>query len=104
MEKRKETLRKFIELVTEYCSMANESGILAKLFMTSNGNRNDWPGSWEEYQEHHGYGSLARIGTALQSKILDQFALGNRDQSKPLLVLIVTDGAVSLSPMVSRAI
>jgi len=58
--------------------------------------------SSKEYLDGHSYGGLTRIGTTLREKVLDKFA--NSKQSKPLLVLIVTNRAVYLSPKIPEAI
>ena len=92
--KRKETLVQFIDYITEICSMANESGIFAMRFMNSGGGKKNWTGKSKDYLDCHSYGNVTRIGTELKRKILDKFAIGNPNQSKPLLVIIVTDGAV----------
>ena len=92
--KRKETLIQFIDHITEICSMANESGISALRFMNSRGGKKNWTGKSKDYLDHHSYGGVTRIGTELKKKILDKYAIGNPNQSKPLLVLIVTDGTV----------
>jgi len=102
--KRKKTLIQFIDHITEIYSMANESGILAMRFMNGYRGKKNWTGKSQDYLDGHNYGGLTRIGTALKEKILDKFAIGNSKQSKPLLVLIVTDGAVCLSPSISKAI
>ncbi|PUU79858.1 hypothetical protein B9Z19DRAFT_1045955 [Tuber borchii] len=91
---RKKALIQFIDHITEICSMANESGILALRFMNHKGGKKNWTGKSQEYLDHHSYGGATRIGTELKKKILDKFATGNPNQSKPLLVLIVTDGGV----------
>ena len=103
--RRKETLIKFVDHIMEIYLMANESGILAMRFMNSARGKKNWKGeSLEDYLNRHQYGGLTRIGTALKEKVLDLFAIGNSNQSKPLLVLIVTDGAVCLSPNISTPI
>ena len=101
---RKKTLAGFIDHVTEIYSMANRSGILAMRFMNHRGGKKNWTGKSQEYLDHHSYGGAKKIGTALKKKILDIFAIGNPNQRKPLLVLIVTDGTVCLSPNISKAI
>ena len=98
--KRKKTLIQFVDHITEIYSMANESGILAMRFLNGSRGKKNWTGKSQEYLDHHSYGGVTRIGTELKKKILDIFAIGNLDQSKPLLVLIVTDGAVCLSPKI----
>ena len=100
--KRKETLIQFIDRITEIYSMANESGILAMRFMNGRGGRENWTEKSKDYLDHHSYGGVTRIGTELKKKILDKFAIGNPNQSKPLLVLVVTDGAVCLSSNPSK--
>ena len=103
--KRKDTLVHFIDQITKIYTMANESGILALRFMNSPRGKKNWKGeSLKGYLDRHEYGGLTRIGTTLKEKILDLFAIGNSNQSKPLLVLIVTDGAVCPSPDISKAI
>ena len=101
---RKKTLIQFVDHITEICSMANESGILAMRFMIRGGGKTNWTGKSQEYLDHHSYGGVTRIGTELKKKILDKFATGNPNQSKPLLVLIITDCGVCLSPNTSKAI
>ena len=100
--KRKETLIQFIDHITKICSMANESGIFAMRFMNSGGGKKNWTRESKDYLDHHNYGGVTRIGTELKKKILDKFVIGNSNQSKPLLVLIVTDGAVCLSLTISK--
>ena len=100
---RKEALIQFVDHITGIYSMANESGILAIRFINGYKGKKNWTGeSSKGYLDGHSYGGLTRIGTALKEKILDKFA--NPKQSKPLLVLIVTDGTVCLSPKISEAI
>ena len=100
---RKNTLIQFVDHITKICSMANESGILAMRFMNSMGGKKNWTGRSQKYLDGHSYGGMARIGTELKKKILDIYAIRNSKQSKPLLVLIVTDGGVWLSPNTSKA-
>jgi len=102
---RKETLIQFVDHITEIYSMANESGILSMRFMNSYRSKENWTGKSKDYLDHHNnYGGLERIGTALKERILDPFVIGNPNQSKPLLVIIVTNGVVCLSPNISQAI
>ena len=101
---RKKALIQFIDHITEICSMANESGILALRFMNHKGGKKNWTGKSQEYLDHHSYGGTTRIGTELKKKILDKFTTGNSNQTKPLLVLVVTDGGVCHSPNISKAI
>ena len=97
---RKKSLIEFVDHITEICSIANGSGILAMRFMNGARGKKNWTGKSQGYLDQHNYSGLARIGTELKKKILDIFAIGNSRQSKPLLVLIVTDSGVCLSPRI----
>ena len=99
---RKKTLIQFIDHITKIYSMANKTGILAMRFLNDSGGKKNWTGKSRKYLERHSYSGLTRIGTELKKKILDIYAIRNAKQSKPLLVLIVTDGAVCLSPDLSK--
>ena len=101
---RKKTLIQFIDHITKIYSMAGETGILAMRFLNDSGGKKNWTGKSRKYLNRHSYSGLTRIGTELKRRILDLFVIGNSNQSKPLLVLIVTDGAVCLSPDISKAI
>jgi len=101
---RKEALIQLVDHITEIYSMANESGILAMRFMNRAGGKRNWTGESKDYLDHHSYGGVTRIGTELKRKILDEFVIRKDDQKKPLLVLIITNGAVCPSPNVSEAI
>ena len=94
---RKKTLVELVDHIRKICSMANESGTPAMRFMNRAGDMENWTGKWQEYLDHNSYGGLTKIGTEL-NKILDKFAVGDPNQKKPLLVLIITDGAVCFTP------
>ncbi|CUS12903.1 unnamed protein product [Tuber aestivum] len=97
---RKNTLIQYVDSITEICSMANDCGIAAMRFMNSKKGKRNWRAdSSQGYLDEHLYGGVTRIGTELQSKILDVLApkapsQKNPEQKRPLLVLTVTDGAV----------
>ena len=101
---RKETLIQLIDHIMEIYLMAGESGILAMRFMNSRRGKENWARKSKAYLDRQCYGGPSRIGTALKERILDRFAIGNSKQTKPLLVVIVTDGAVCLSPTISKVI
>ncbi|KAG0641319.1 hypothetical protein HOY80DRAFT_902534 [Tuber brumale] len=92
--KRKKTLVQYVDNITEIYSMAKGSGILAMRFMNGPKGKRNWTGKSQEYLDQHKYGGVTRIGTELKEKILDIFATRNEKQTRPLLVLIVTDGTV----------
>jgi len=100
---RRETLAQYIDHITEIYLMANESGILSMRFMNSFRSKKDWAGEAKAYLDCHPYGGPSRIGTALKERILDPFVIGNPNQRKPMLVLIVTSSAVCLSLNISQA-
>jgi len=97
-------LIQFIDHITEICSMANESGILAIRFINNFRDKNNWTGELKGHLDQHIFGGTTKIGTELHKQILRPFAIGNPNQRKPLLVLIVTDGAVCFSPKIYQAI
>ena len=84
--------------------MANESGILAMRFVNGKRGKRNWTGRSQEYLDGHNYSGKAKIGTQLKKRILDEFVIGNSNQSKPLLVLIVTAGIVCLSSQIAKTI
>lgn len=90
---RKKTLVMLIDQIWEICLMANESGIRTMRFMNRAGNIENWTEKKGEYLGRRVYGGLTKIGTELENT-LEDFSVGNSNQSKPLLVLIFTDGVV----------
>jgi len=105
-EDRKGILIRYVDYITRICSMANPSGILAMRFMNSKGGKKNWKeASSVDYLSNHPFdGGVTRIGTSLKKRILDKFVMNNPNQTKPLLVLIFTDGTVYLSSDISKAI
>jgi len=101
---RKEALIQFVDHITEIYSMANESGIVAMRFLNHKGGRINWTRKSRKYLDRHMYSGSRRVGTELKGKILDHYVIGKANQSKPVLVLLVTNGAVCFSPEISRAI
>ena len=101
--RRKETLIQLIDNVTEIYSMANESSILAIRFINNYGDKENWTGESRGLLNNHYFGGTTEIGTELHKKILRKFAIGNPNQSKPLLVLIATDGDVCFTPKIYKA-
>ena len=92
-------LKQFIDHITEIRSMPNESDMLSMRFMNGGGGgKKSWTGEWQQYLDRHSYGGVSRIGAELTKKILDRLVIGNPNQSKPLLVLIVTGRTVCPSP------
>lgn len=82
------------EITTVY-DLANSDGLLSVRFFNSNfGSSNiqnkHLPWLWKQCQ----YFGITAIGSALRKKILNRFVWG-REMKKPLLVMIITDGAVS---------
>lgn len=96
---RKEMLKRTMEAITSIYDLANPNGILSVQFFNSdigfkNITQKNLPWLWERCS----YGGVTRIGSALGEKILNRFVVP--EMKKPLLVMIVTDGAVSsFSPL-----
>ncbi|PWW79091.1 hypothetical protein C7212DRAFT_22977, partial [Tuber magnatum] len=91
---KKKTLIQYVDNIAKIYSMAKGDGFLALRFMNARWGRKDWAeGSSRVYLETTIAGGVTRIGTELKKKILDPLVIGGGDQKKPLLVLIITDGA-----------
>ena len=46
----------------------------------------------------HYFGGTTKIGTELHKRILKPLVLGEAPMKKPLLIMVITDGAVSVIP------
>ena len=101
---RKETLIQLIKEILDIYSMANGPDTHTMRLLNSREPDMKEGEKWEDYLGRHEFGGVTRIGTELKEQILDKFVIGNSSQSKPLLVLILADGAVCLSPEISKAI
>ena len=101
---RKGTLIGLIKEISDIYSMANGPNTHTIHFLNTREVKKGTDEKWESYLGRHEFGGVTRIGTELKKQILDKFVIGNSNQSKPLLVLILTDGTVCLSPEISKAI
>lgn len=91
------TLQKILNAIAEIYNLARDRGILTVRFLNaSKGKKNVTAQTVKTVIKGHDYGGVTRIGTELKKKILDKFVLGI-DMKKPLLVMVITDGAVRLS-------
>lgn len=93
--KRIETLHKTIDEITKVYDYANENGIKSVKFLNAKrGVMNIKNKNWKKQFDKIVYNGVTRIGTSLNLKILEKFVWGET-MTKPLLVMIVTDGDVS---------
>lgn len=89
------TLKKAMQGITSVYDLANPNGIRAVKFINAKqGIRNYKNKSWKKNFGTRRYDGMTRIGTALKAKILDQLVWKD-PMTKPLLVMIITDGDVS---------
>lgn len=88
------TLQKILNAIADIYNLARKQGILTVRFLNaSKGKKNVTAQTVKTVIKGHDYGGVTRIGTELKKKILDKFVLGV-DMKKPLLIMVITDGAV----------
>lgn len=97
---RKATLKKTLEEVTKIYDLANENGLLAVRFINyPRGRKSVVNSKVEGIFENRKYDGTTMIGTALEKKMLGPFVrnkIKDKKMEKPLLVMTITDGRVSL--------
>lgn len=90
-----ETLKETMEEITTVYQLANKAGIIAVEFINATeGLRGVGKEDWKKCFEDIKYDGVTPIGTSLKRKILDKF-VWNAPMTKPLVVIIITDGEVS---------
>lgn len=90
-----ETLKRTMDEITAIYDLANPTGIRAIKFLNAKkGLLNVRNKNWKKNFKGLRYDGMTRIGTALKAKILAQF-VWKTAMTKPLLVMIITDGDVS---------
>lgn len=90
------TLHRTIDEITRIYDYANENGIKSVKFLNEKrGIANLKNSNWKRNFDKKAYNGVTKIGTALGLKVLNKFVWGER-MTKPLLVMIITDGDVSL--------
>lgn len=95
------TLRNTLKEIVQIYNLANENGIKSIRFINHHkGKGNVKLGDLENVVDRCSRVGVTRIGTELHRKILIPFALGSKEKkvtmTKPLLVMVITDGTVSL--------
>lgn len=91
-----QSLNAIVEDITSVYDLANPSGIRSIEFVNrATGLWHVRSEDWRKESSGVQYDGMSRIGTALKLKILDQYVWKNK-MTKPLLVIIITDGDVSL--------
>lgn len=95
---RKLTMKDTMKAITEVYDLANDSGLLSVRFFNSDQSfikvksKNVYS-VWKKCL----YGGVTRIGSALSERVLDKYVWAP-GMKKPLLVMTITDGAVSSLP------
>lgn len=94
---RVKTLHTLLKAVAEVYELAREEGIMSVRYLNGRqGRKNVTKAKVDEVHEAIRYHGLTMIGTQLQEKILKPF-VEKKVMTKPLLTMIITDGAVSSS-------
>ena len=97
--RRIETLKNTLRVISRVFSLATEpgTGILAiRWFNSLQAAYNVTEENARSIVEEHKYGGLTRIGSTLQSRVLKPLVYDkNGTMTKPLLVMVITDGKVS---------
>ncbi|KAH0603261.1 uncharacterized protein H6S33_008265 [Morchella sextelata] len=89
-----ETLHRTIDEITRIYDYANEKGIKSVKFLNEKkGIANVKNKNWKRNFKNKVYNGVTKIGTSLSQKVLDKFVWGET-MTKPLLVMIITDGDV----------
>lgn len=96
---RKKTLVKYLDVISHIYSFASEhkqGKIRSIRFLNSRkeGENVDYAGA-KALLKRHSFLGMTKIGTNLKGKILDP--LVNEHMKRPLLVMVITDGAVRSS-------
>lgn len=88
------TLQKILNAIADIYNLARDRGIMTVRFLNATkGKKNVTAQTVKTVIKGHDYGGVTRIGTELKKKILDKFVLGI-EMKKPLLIMVITDGAV----------
>lgn len=86
------TLQRTLENIASVYGLARDQGIMTVRFLNApQGKKNVTGKTVKTVLKGHNYGGVTRIGTELKKKILDRFI--TKDMQKPLLIIIITDGA-----------
>lgn len=93
------TLQKILNAIADIYNLARDRGIMTVRFLNATkGKKNVTAQTVKTVIKGHDYGGVTRIGTELKKKILDKFVLGI-EMKKPLLIMVITDGAVRDTPL-----
>lgn len=72
-----------------------DTGIRAIRFINNYDDKDNFLGEPSKIIDNHYFGGTTKIGTELHKKILKPLVLGETPMKKPLLIMVITDGAVS---------
>lgn len=96
---RKVLLKDYLDLIVEIYSLAREQGINSVRFLNHHqGTRNVTEGRKDSVLIKTAYEGVTRLGSELHKKIIIPFT--SKTMTKPLLVIVTTDGAVRYPPRV----
>lgn len=91
-------LKDYFDLVVEIYGLAREKGINSVRFLNHPlGTRNVTEGRKDSVLTKTAYDGVTRLGSELYKKIILPFT--STTMTKPLLVIVTTDGAVRHSPL-----
>ncbi|KAG0641971.1 hypothetical protein HOY80DRAFT_685020 [Tuber brumale] len=93
---RVEILKGVLKIINDIYQHASEPeiGVRAIRFMNNYNDRDNFLGNPYELIQDHYFGGTTKIGTELHKRILKPLVLGETPMKKPLLVMVITDGAV----------
>ena len=100
--RRKKTLKKVLDAIAEVYELARDEGIMSIRYLNGRQGRKDV--TRDKVEDLHNaiqYNGVTMIGTQLQAKILKPF-VEQKDMTKPLLIIVITDGSVSPPSSTSR--
>lgn len=90
-------LKDVLSIINDIYSRAAESktGIRAIRFINNYDDKDYFHGEPSKIIDDHYFGGTTKIGTELHKRILKPLVLGETPMKKPLLIMVITDGAVS---------
>ncbi|PUU84015.1 hypothetical protein B9Z19DRAFT_961917 [Tuber borchii] len=71
-----------------------DTGIRAIRFINNYDDKDYFHGEPSQIIDNHYFGGTTKIGTELHKKILKPLVLGDTPMKKPLLIMVITDGAI----------
>lgn len=93
---RTKTLKGVLGIINDIYRHAAEPeiGIRAIRFINNQDDKDNFLGNPDELVEGHYFGGTTKIGTELHKRIVKPLVLGETPMKKPLLIMVITDGAI----------